>query len=121
MFLPESPFHAVLSELPPPDSTNPTATTTFQAQSAVHDSLPIIEEIVSIYARKESATIEREIAARRKRLAASGPEEVKREVWREFLGPSKVLSFSGSCKEGTQRRQASSIVSRNPQPPKHLR
>ena len=31
MFLPESPFYAVLSDLPKPDPTNPTATTTSQS------------------------------------------------------------------------------------------
>ena len=88
--LPGSPFYNILSTLPPPDATNPTATTTFIVQSAVHNSLPTIEEIIAIFEAHEGATFEREVDNRRKRLGAPGPEQVKKEVTREIWGKSRV-------------------------------
>lgn len=91
LFLPESPFYSTLSELPPPDATSPTATTTFFAQTAIHDSLPLLEEIVSIHEKDEENNYNREVDARRKRLDAAGPEEVRKEVVREIWSVSKVI------------------------------
>ncbi|KAA1474268.1 superkiller protein 3 [Dentipellis sp. KUC8613] len=93
LYLPESPFYSTLSSLPQPDPTNPTATSTFASQSAVHNSLPILEEIVSLIEREEKETIEREVSKRRTRLNAAGPEEIKREVGREVYGASRLPTF----------------------------
>ena len=90
LLLPGSPFYPVLSTLPPPDPTNPTGTTTFLAQSAIHNSLPILEEIVGIVERNEQSAFEKEVQKRRTRLGAAGPEQIKRDVGREIWGASKV-------------------------------
>ncbi|KZV61771.1 TPR-like protein [Peniophora sp. CONT] len=90
LYLPSSPFYAVLSTLPTPDHTAPTATTTYAAQCAVHATLPILEEITDIYEREEDNLVKREVESRRKRLGAKGPEEIKREVGREVYGTSKL-------------------------------
>ncbi|KAH8093923.1 TPR-like protein [Cristinia sonorae] len=89
-YLPDSTYYPLLSTLPPPDATNPTSTTTFQAQAAIHNSLPILEEIISIYEREEEAAIKNEVERRRTRLGAAGPEQIKREVGREVWGSSKL-------------------------------
>ncbi|EMD32118.1 hypothetical protein CERSUDRAFT_119089 [Gelatoporia subvermispora B] len=90
LLLPESPLFQALSQLPPPDPTNPTSTTTFVAQSAVHDSLPILEEMVSIYEQDEESFIQKEVAKRRTRLGAGTPEQIRKEVGREAMGTSKL-------------------------------
>jgi superkiller protein 3 len=96
LLLPESPYYVLLSELPPPDPTNPTATTTFVAQSAIHNSLPVIEEIVLILENHENNVFTKEVEKRRQRLGAAGPEAVKREVGREVWGSSKVIYLMSS-------------------------
>ncbi|KAI0063698.1 superkiller protein 3 SKI3 [Artomyces pyxidatus] len=90
LYLPESPFYPTLSSLPQPDATNPTATTTFDAQSSIHNSLPILEEIVSLVEREEEDHIKREVDNRRKRLNAGSPEDIRREVGREVYSISKL-------------------------------
>ncbi|VDB87360.1 unnamed protein product [Peniophora sp. CBMAI 1063] len=90
LYLPPSPFYSVLSTLPTPDHTAPTSTTTYTAQCAVYSTLPVLEEITSIYEREEETLVKREIESRRKRLGAKGPEEIKREVGREVYGTSKL-------------------------------
>ncbi|KAI0700930.1 TPR-like protein [Cytidiella melzeri] len=90
LLLPESAYYGLLSGLPPPEPTAPTATTTFYAQSAIHDSLPIIEEIVSIIEKHEHDVFTNEVAKRRTRLGAAGPEAVKREVGREVWSSSRL-------------------------------
>ncbi|KAJ3553260.1 hypothetical protein NM688_g3709 [Phlebia brevispora] len=90
LFLPESPFYAVLSELPPPDATNPTSTTTFVAQTLIQDSLPIFEELVSIYEKDEETRFTKEVDNRRKRIDARDPEQVRKEVGLELWVPSKL-------------------------------
>ncbi|KAI0082004.1 TPR-like protein [Panus rudis PR-1116 ss-1] len=90
LLLPESKFYPLLSTLPAPDPTNPTGSSTFETQIAMQNSLPILEEIVSILEQHEEETIKNEIAKRRTRLNASGPEQLKREVGREVWGPSKL-------------------------------
>jgi superkiller protein 3 len=90
LLLPESPFHSVLSTLPPPDPANPTSTTTLTTQEAVHNSLPILEEIITLTEKDEDETIKKEVDKRRMRLGASAPEELKKEINIEVLGSSKV-------------------------------
>jgi superkiller protein 3 len=93
LLLPESPLFPVLSTLPPPNPTNPTSTTTSATQEAVHNSLPIILEIMALVEKDEDETFKRELDKRRLRLNALGPEELKKEVEREVWGTSKVSIF----------------------------
>ncbi|GBE81379.1 Superkiller protein [Sparassis crispa] len=83
--LPSSSFYSTLSTLPPPDPTSPTSTSTYPTQVAVHDSLPVLEEIVSIHEREEKTKVEKDVSRRRMRLGAAGPEQLQREVEREVL------------------------------------
>lgn len=98
--LPQSPIYTVLSTLPLPNPTEPLETTTFVAQNAVHRSLPIIEEIVSLLETQEEDTMKKEVEKRRMRLGAGGPEIIRNEVGREIWSASKVnflIFFSGSA------------------------
>ncbi|KZT68315.1 TPR-like protein [Daedalea quercina L-15889] len=90
LMLPDSPLYPVLSTLPPPDPTNPTLTSTHPTQSAIQNSLPVLEELVSLHEQEESGNIEKEFQKRRTRLGAAGPEQLRKEVAREFLGPSQL-------------------------------
>ena len=90
LYLPESPLYPTLLTLPAPDFTNPTSSTTTSSQAAIHDSLPILEAVVSLIEADEKETLEREIAKRRTRLNAGSPQDVKNEVVREVYGDSKV-------------------------------
>lgn len=88
--LSDSPFYQVLSSLPPPDPTNPTATNIAYIQSAIYDDLPILEEIVEITEIKEKAFMNKEVERRRTRLGAGTPEHVRKEVGREIWSVSRV-------------------------------
>ncbi|CCM00695.1 uncharacterized protein FIBRA_02734 [Fibroporia radiculosa] len=90
LLLVDSSLYAVLSTLPLPDPTNPTSTAIRAIQVAIHNTLPVLEEIVSIYEKQESETIDSEVAKRRTRLGAAGPEQLRKEVGREILGASKL-------------------------------
>lgn len=90
LFLPQSSVFSTLSNLPPPDPTNPTSTSTFTAQSAVYDGLPTLEEIVSLYEEDEDQTFTQELDKRRKRLGAPSPAVIRKEVGREVWGKSRV-------------------------------
>ena len=57
---------------------------------AVQNSLPIIEEIVSIIEKEEQLTVKNEVERRRTRLGAAGPEQIRKDVGREVWGSSKV-------------------------------
>ncbi|KAJ6607768.1 superkiller protein 3 SKI3 [Mycena sp. CBHHK59/15] len=85
-----SPVYAVLATLPPPDHTNPSSTMTYKTQSAVHNSLPIIEEIISIIERDEEEMYNKEFAKRRTRLGATSPEQLRKEVGVEIWGVSRL-------------------------------
>ncbi|KAL4074288.1 superkiller protein 3 [Scleroderma citrinum] len=88
--LPDSPFYDTLSNLPPPDLTNPTATATLATQTAIHNSLPVIEEIVSLTEQSEEGFIKTEFDRRRTRLGASQPEQLKKEIGLEVWRSSKL-------------------------------
>ena len=66
--------------LPPPDPTSPTFTTILAIQIAAHNTLPILEEIVTITEKEEERTFNREFEKRRTRLdaASAGPEGIRR-------------------------------------------
>lgn len=89
-FLPDSPYYALLSSLPPPDSTNPTATTTFEAQDAVHNGYRILQEVVSLTESLEDDFFKKEVEKRRMRLGAPSPEVIRKEVFLETFKKSKV-------------------------------
>ncbi|RDB24954.1 Superkiller protein 3 [Hypsizygus marmoreus] len=93
LILPHSPFYAVLSTLPPPDLTNPTSTTMFAAQTAISNSLPVLEEIVELLEAEETDLMKKEVEKRRTRLGAGSPEVIKNEVGREIWASSKLPSF----------------------------
>ena len=57
---------------------------------AIQNSLPIIEEIVSIIEKEEQLTVKSEVERRRTRLGAAGPEQIRKDVGREVWGSSKV-------------------------------
>jgi len=90
MYLPDSAIYPTLSMLPVPDSTNPTDTTTALSQAAIYNSLPNLEEIVSLNEADETETLDREIGNRRKRLNAGSPRSVRNGVIQEVYGSSKV-------------------------------
>ncbi|KAF9245024.1 superkiller protein 3 [Melanogaster broomeanus] len=91
--LPDSPLYATLSTLPSPDPTNPTSTSTFDTQTAIHNSLPVIEEIISISERDEEAVIKNEFDKRRTRLGGPSPDQLKRDIGVEVWGASKLPSI----------------------------
>lgn len=89
-YLPTSDLYPVLSSLPPPDATNPDATTTFAAQSALENSLPTTQEIAQILEKHEDCTFTQEVDRRRKRLGAPSPDVIRREVCYEIWSESRV-------------------------------
>ena len=88
--LPDSSLSATLSDLPPPNPTNPSASSIFETQVAVHDSLPIIEEIISIIERDEEVFIKNEFDRRRTRLGGPSPDQLKKDIGVEVWGTSRV-------------------------------
>lgn len=92
-YLPTSPYYATLSALPPPDPTKPSATTTFDAQNAIHNGFSVLDEIVRLTEHEEEETLRKEVEKRRMRLGAGTPEEVRNEVVREVSGSSTVCLF----------------------------
>ncbi|KIJ18985.1 hypothetical protein PAXINDRAFT_109465 [Paxillus involutus ATCC 200175] len=88
--LPDSPLYATLSNLPPPDPTNPTSTSTFDTQAAIHNSLPVIEEIISFTERDEELFIKNEFDRRRTRLGGPSPDQLKKNIGVEVWGTSKL-------------------------------
>ncbi|OJT10137.1 Superkiller protein 3 [Trametes pubescens] len=90
LLLPESPLYSTLSSLPPLDPTNPTSTTIGETQAAVHNSLPVLEELVSIYEQEENNTAQNEISKRRTRLGAPPLDQIHRDVTLEVLGSSQL-------------------------------
>ncbi|EGN99549.1 hypothetical protein SERLA73DRAFT_159810 [Serpula lacrymans var. lacrymans S7.3] len=90
LLLPESPYYPVLSALPPPDPTSPTASSTHVTQIALLDSLPTLQEIITLTEKQEETTIKSEFDKRRTRLGAPPPDQLKKEVEREVWGVSKA-------------------------------
>ncbi|KAJ7668399.1 TPR-like protein [Mycena polygramma] len=93
LLLPDSPVYAVLSTLPVPDHTNPSGTPAYQMQVAVHNTLPVLEEIIRIIEHEEEAAYTKEVAKRRTRLGAASPEQLRKEVGVEIWGPSQLPKF----------------------------
>jgi hypothetical protein len=59
-------------------------------QSAILDSLPILEEIVGLTEREENQAAEKELEKRRMRLGAPPVAQIRRDVDMEVLGTSRV-------------------------------
>ncbi|KAL0956081.1 hypothetical protein HGRIS_002250 [Hohenbuehelia grisea] len=89
-YLEDSELYSVLSTLPPPDPTNPTATTTYDAQTAVHNTLTILEEIVTLLEKEEAESSKREIDKRRMRLGAPSLVQITKDVKRELSLDSQL-------------------------------
>ena len=89
-YLPTSDLYPTLSSLPSPDATSPDATTTFAAQSAIQNGLPIIQEIVQILEKHEETRFAQEVDKRRKRLGAPSPDAIRQEVGCEVWSESRV-------------------------------
>jgi superkiller protein 3 len=60
------------------------------AQVAIHNSLTVYEELVSLMEKQEADVIAKEVEKRRMRLNASGPEQLRKEVGKDVWGDSKV-------------------------------
>lgn len=92
LLLPGSPFFSLLATLPAPDPTHPTSATV-TPQAAVHNTLPILEEVISLTEAEEEGVFKREIEKRRTRLGASSPEQLRKEVFKEISTESKLPIF----------------------------
>ncbi|KAI0644651.1 TPR-like protein [Trametes meyenii] len=90
LVLPESDLYPVLSTLPTPDPTNPASSTIGPIQEAVHNSLPVLEELVAIYEQVEEASTHSEVSKRRTRLGAPPLEQIRRDVTLEILTSSQL-------------------------------
>ncbi|KAH7923951.1 TPR-like protein [Leucogyrophana mollusca] len=93
LILPQSPYYTVLSNLPPPDPTNPTSTSTFSTQAAIHNSLPTIEEIIALTQIYEEGTIKSEFDKRRTRLGGPSPDQLRKDIGKEVWGSSELPSL----------------------------
>ncbi|KAJ7647495.1 superkiller protein 3 [Roridomyces roridus] len=90
LLLPDSSVYGTLSTLPIPDHTNPDATPGYATQVAVHNTLPVLEEIMAIVETAEEEAFTKEVAKRRTRLGAASPEQLRKEVGIEIWGPSTL-------------------------------
>ncbi|KAJ7251764.1 TPR-like protein [Mycena haematopus] len=90
LLLPDSPLYTLLSTLPVLDHTNPSATPAYQTQVALHNTLPVLEEIVRIVEKDEEDAHNKEVTKRRTRLGAASPEQLRKEVGVEIWGPSQL-------------------------------
>ena len=77
LYLPTSTYYTTLSSLPPPDPTTPTATTTYNAQAAIHNSLPILQEIVALTEAEEESVLKNEVEKRVTRSFSEGLTRMK--------------------------------------------
>ncbi|KAG8761021.1 Superkiller protein 3 [Serendipita sp. 396] len=93
LLLDGSPYHATLSNLPEPDASSPTASTVFDIQSAIYNSLPIVQEIIQLTEQFEQNLITQQIQARRTRIDAPPLEQLKVIVKREVWSASKLESL----------------------------
>ena len=63
---------------------------TFALQTAIHNSLPVVEEIISLTEQNEEGSIKTEFDERRTRLGASQPDQLIKEIGLEVWRTSKV-------------------------------
>ncbi|KAG8752591.1 Superkiller protein 3 [Ceratobasidium sp. 428] len=93
LLLPESRLYDVVSTIPPPEPTAPTKTTIHDIQVAIANSLPILEEIVSLAEHSEEDAYTKEVERRRTRINAGTQQEVQNEVGRDIWGASKLPAW----------------------------
>ena len=93
--LPSSPSIALLSKLPPPNPTSPTASTVHAIQLALQSNLPTLLEVVSLVEAEESNLIETEIKKRRQRLGGQtlSAVETRKLVEGEYLARSQLVGL----------------------------
>jgi superkiller protein 3 len=65
-------------------------TTTYTTQVAIHDALPVLEELVALLEEEEEQLLKKEIDKRRMRLGACDPVQLKKEVGCKIWGASLV-------------------------------
>ncbi|KZT41438.1 TPR-like protein [Sistotremastrum suecicum HHB10207 ss-3] len=92
LVLPNSPFFPILSSLPEPDPQQAHSNAAHDVTVAVHNSLPIIEEMVEILEKQESDQVTKEVERRRMRLTSSGQskEQLTNEVGRDIWASSQL-------------------------------
>ncbi|KAF8894922.1 hypothetical protein CPB84DRAFT_1682556 [Gymnopilus junonius] len=95
-FLPGSSTYPLLSHLPQPDPTNPTASSTQEAQEAIHNGFHILQEITSLTEKYEGDALNREVEKRRTRLGAPSLEQLKKDVLNEIYAKSQLPSLYNS-------------------------
>ena len=93
LILPQSALYSVFATLPLPDPTNPTLTTTYVAQTAIHNSLSVLEELMALLEAYEDQYLNKEVEKRRTRLGASPLEKLKKEVGMEIWATSRVRAI----------------------------
>lgn len=86
-------------------------------QVSIHNSLPTLEEIVSLTEMDEEETIKKEVDRRRMRLGASRPEKIKVEVRWEIWESSTVSPASSYLQFFICVLSVAVSVQRNTQPP----
>ncbi|KAH8928325.1 hypothetical protein BT69DRAFT_1329743 [Atractiella rhizophila] len=96
LLLPSSPISHLLSSLPPPNPTAPTASAYHNLQTLLLNTFPLLLEIIFIYESADAKEIESEVTKRRQRIT-TGPTlskvEERRNVLREVKGKSKVVDL----------------------------
>ncbi|KAG8795245.1 Superkiller protein 3, partial [Serendipita sp. 399] len=114
LLLDGSPYHATLSNLPEPDPSSPTATTVLDIQSAIYNSLSIVQEIIQLTEQFEQNLITQQIQTRKTRIDAPPLEQLKEIVKREVWSASKlenlyeeVLNHPGTSDELRRSIEAS--------------
>ncbi|KAG1742187.1 superkiller protein 3 [Suillus lakei] len=90
LYLPDFYLYQVLSSLPPPDATNPTSTSIFPTQSAIHNPLAVYEELILLTEREEEMFIKFEFDKRRTRLGGPKPEQLRKDIGIEVWHSSKL-------------------------------
>ncbi|KAG8795273.1 Superkiller protein 3, partial [Serendipita sp. 399] len=114
LLLDGSPYHATLFNLPEPDPSSPTASTVLDIQSAIYNSLPIVQEIIQLTEQFEQNLITQQIQTRKTRIDAPPLEQLKEIVKREVRSASKlenlyeeVLNHPGTSDELRRSIEAS--------------
>ncbi|KAK0549265.1 Superkiller protein 3, partial [Tilletia horrida] len=112
LWLPASPYYSLLSSLPAPNQSTPKATTTFEAQMAVHvNSLQILEEVIGLEEALEQNSIEKEVDRRKMRMDQAGKSraklvaEVGVEVWSHSKLPELYDQLLSHPRAGDEHRR----------------
>ena len=63
------------------------------AQSAIHNSLPVLLELITLLETHEEEYLKKEVEKRRTRLGAPGPEQLEKDIGKEVWGTSRVRAI----------------------------